>query len=114
MNQTRWIRIGVIAGILYFLLALTGAIAPTDGRATTYRDHVVETRQLLVVQACLFPFLVPSLLMFSAAVRRTLYRCDQYLSELFLSAQTVIATLLLVTMGLQIAVGFLTGTAAWV
>lgn len=109
MRQTRWIRIGGIAGILYVLIGLvagvlTGAIPPADGRAITYQNYFIDKQQLLVVQAWLFPFVVPALLMFSVAVRRILHRSDQYLSELFLIAQTVIAALLIVTMGLQIAV----------
>lgn len=109
MTQIRWVRIGGIAGILYVLVgviagALTGAIPPADGRAITYQNYFIDKQHLLVVQAWMFPLVVPALLMFSVAVRRILHRSDQYLSELFLVAQTVIATLLIVTMGLQIAV----------
>ena len=109
MTQTRWIRVGGIAGILYVLVgvvagALTGAIPSADGKAITYQDYFIEKQHLLVVQAWLFPMAVPALLMFSVAVRRILHRGDQYLSELFIVAQTIIASLLLVTMGMQIAV----------
>jgi hypothetical protein len=145
MTEAGWIRAGAIAGILYVLIgaaagALTGAIPAAGSSAATYQAYFVEKQQLLIVQAWLFPLAAPLLLMFSVAVRRILRRSSQYLSELFVIAQTVIAALLIVTMGLQFAVaqaaevldaqvvftvgthaeaiiielfGFLTGTAAF-
>jgi hypothetical protein len=111
----QWIRVGGIAGILYVLIAvvagaLTGAIPPADGRAATYQNYFVEKQDLLIVQAWLYPLAVPLLLMFSVAVRRILRRSDGHLSELFLTGQTAIAALLVVTMGMQIAVAQAAGT----
>ena len=109
MTQIRWARIGGVAGIGYVVVgviagALTGAIPSADGNAITYQSYFVDKQNLLVVQAWLFPLIVPALLLFSVSVRQILCRSDRYLSELFILAQTVIATLLIVTMGLQIAV----------
>lgn len=115
MSETRWTRIGGIAGILYVLIgviagALTGAIPHADGRATTYQNYFIEKQDLLVAQAWLFPLAVPPLLVFSVAVRRILRRSDSHLSELWLTGQTAIAALLVVTMGMQIAVAQAAGT----
>lgn len=109
MQQGGWTRLGGIAGILYALTAviagaLTGAAPRADGRAITYQNYFIAKQELLVIQGWLFPLAVTFLLMFSVAVRRIMQEADSYLSDLFLTAQTVIAALLVATMGLQIAV----------
>ena len=109
MHESRWIKLGAVAGILYMAIAviagaLTGVAPPADGTAATYQSYFVEKQDLLIVQAWLFPFAVPLLLMFSVAVRRILRRSDAYLSELFLTAQTIIAALVVMAMSMQISV----------
>ena len=109
MRERRWTRLGGIAGILYVLTtviagALTGAAPRADGRAITYQNYFVAKQDLLVTQGWLFPLAVTFLVVFSVAVRRIMQEGDSYLSDLFLTAQTVIAALLVTTMSLQIAV----------
>lgn len=109
MREIRWTRVGGLAGILYVVIALTagaltGAAPKATGRAATYQQFFMEKQTQLVVQGWLFPFGVTLLLMFSVAVRQVLKRADGYLSDLFLSAQIVIAALLVATTSLQIAV----------
>jgi hypothetical protein len=109
VRDSRWTRLGGIAGILYVVIALvagalTGAAPHADGKAITYQTYFIAKQDLLVTQGWLFPLAVPLLLMFSVAVRRVLRQADGYLADLFLTAQTAIAALLIVTMGLQIAV----------
>jgi hypothetical protein len=109
VENTRWIRLGGVAGILYvtialFAGALPGAAPTADGIATTYQNYFIAKQGLLVTQGWLFTLAVPLLLMFSVAVSRILRRSDGYLGDLFLTAQTAIAALLIVTMSLQIAV----------
>lgn len=109
MRDSRWMRFGGIAGILYVVVALvagaiTGAAPRADGKAITYQNYFIAKQDLLVAQGWLFPLAVPLLLMFSVAVRRILRQSDGYLADLFLTAQTAIAALLVVATGLQIAV----------
>lgn len=105
-------RLGGIAGIGYVLIALIaaglpGVPPPADGKATTYQNYFIEKHDLLVTQAWMYALAAPLLLMFAVAVRRILRNAaeDSDLSELFVFASTAIATLLLVAMAMQIAVG---------
>nr|WP_232000678.1 DUF4386 family protein [Mycobacterium kyorinense] len=109
LRDHRWIRFGGIAGILYVAIALVGgtlpgATPPADGKAITYQNYFIAKQDLLVVQGWLFPLAVPLLLMFSVAVRRVLRQSDDYLADLFLTAQTALAALLVISTGLQIAI----------
>lgn len=109
MNDIRWVRLGGAAGVVYALVsvvagAITGTPPTADGRSHSYQSYFVEHHASLVIQAWLFPILVPLLLMFSVAVRRLLQPLDTYASELFMACQTAVAALLVITMGLQIVV----------
>lgn len=109
MQESHWIRLGAIGGIVYALTAvvagaLVGASPPADGTAATYQAFFIEKQDMLVLQGWLFPLTAPFLLAFSVAVRRILRRADPYSSELFLAGQTVIAALVVLAMSMQIAI----------
>jgi hypothetical protein len=109
MAQTRWVRVGGIAGIVYVLLAFVAAALPgappeADGKATTYRDYFIAHEGALVTQAWLYAFAAPLMLLFALAVQQVLRKADTYLARLFLFGTASIATLLLVTQAMQIAV----------
>jgi hypothetical protein len=96
-----------MAYVLIALLgaALTGAPPGADGSSTGYQDYFIEKQDLLVVQAWLYALGVPFLLIFAVSVRRVLRGAGDggFLGELFLVGQVAIATLLVGTMGMQVA-----------
>lgn len=115
MRKLTAIDVGAIAGVLYAVIAvlagaLTGAAPKADGNALTYQNYFIDTQDMLVLQGWIFPFTAPLLLMFSVAVRQILRKNSAYLADLFLVAQTVVATLVIAAMCVQIAVGQAAGT----
>ena len=111
MPDSRWIRMGGMAGIAYVLVAivagaLTGAPPQANGDAATYQNFFIEKHDLLVTQAWLYALAAPLMLMFAVAVRGVLSKSDdgRYLSELFLAGTATIAGLLLVVMATQLVV----------
>jgi hypothetical protein len=109
--DSRWIRLGGIAGIGWFLVvviagALPGAPLEANGEATAYRNFIIEKHDLLVAQAWMYALAAPLMLIFAVAVRRVLRKSDDggYLSELFLVGTAAIAGLLVVAMAMQLAV----------
>lgn len=111
MPDSRWIRIGGIAGIGDVLVMLVAAVVvgagpQANGNAATYQSFILEKHDLLVTQAWLYGLSAPLMLMFAVAVRRILSRSadGQYLSELFLAGTAAIAGLLLVAMAMQLVV----------
>jgi hypothetical protein len=108
---TRWIRVGGIAGIVYVLVALIAAALPgappeADGKATTYQSYFIEHQHALVTQAWMYALAAPLMLMFAVSVHRVLRKSDDsgYLGGIFLLGTAAVATLLLVTQAMQIAV----------
>jgi hypothetical protein len=111
MKDSRWIRLGGMAGIAYVIVAivagaLTGAPPQANGDAATYQNFFIEKHDLLVTQAWLYALAAPLMLMFAVAVRGVLSKSDdgRYLSELFLVGTAAIAGLLVVAMAMQLAV----------
>jgi hypothetical protein len=56
MADSRWIRLGGFAGIVYVLVASSGAALPgappvADGTGATYQNYFIEKQDLLVAQA---------------------------------------------------------------
>jgi hypothetical protein len=111
MEDSRWIRLGGVAGLVYVLVAviaaaLTGAPPQANGDAATYRNFFIENHSLLVTQAWMYALAAPLMLMFAVAVHRILRRSDDsgYLPGIFVLGTAAVATLLLVTQAIQIAV----------
>lgn len=109
MSESRWIRTGGMAGILYVLLAvvaaaLPGAPPPADGRAITFQNYLIAHSDALVAQGWLYALAAPLMLMAAVAVRRVLREspASGYPSEVFLVGIAVVATLLVVAMAMQI------------
>lgn len=108
--ESRWIRLGGIAGILWVVLALgasalSGPGPEADGRARTYQGYFIAYHDQLVAQGWMYAIGAPLLLMFAVAVRKTMQQSGRadYLSEVFLVGTTVVAAVLLVAMAMQIA-----------
>lgn len=111
MPDSRWIRIGAVAGIGYVLVALvagvvTGAPPQANGDAAAYQSFFIEKHNLLTTQAWLYALSAALWLMFAVAVRWILRKSDDggYLSELFLMGSTATAGLLVVAMAMQLVV----------
>jgi hypothetical protein len=110
MTESRWIRLGGVAGLGYVLIsvaaaALPGVPPPADGNAITAQTYFVEHHQTLVSQAWLYGWAAPLMLMFAISVRRVLRKsAGGYFGELFLLGTAMVAGLLLVAMAMQIAV----------
>ncbi|WP_139825053.1 DUF4386 family protein [Mycobacterium conspicuum] len=111
MTDTRSVRVGGIAGIVYVLVALVAAALPgappeADGRAVTYQNYFVAHEHALVTQAWMYAFAAPLMLIFAISVHRVLRKSDDdgYLAGIFLFGTAAVATLLLVTQAIQIAV----------
>jgi hypothetical protein len=103
--------VGGIAGIGYVLVALIAAALPgappeADGKATTYQNYFIAHQDALVTQSWMYALAAPLMLMFAVAVHRILRKSDNsgYLGGIFLLGTTAVATLLLVTQAIQIAV----------
>jgi hypothetical protein len=111
MPDTRWIRVGGVAGIGFVLVwiiaaLLPGAPPPADGKANTFQNYLIEHQQSLVAQAWLYALAAALMLMFAVSVRRVLRESGDggYLSELFLAGSATVVGLLVVAMAMQAAV----------
>jgi hypothetical protein len=111
MSENRWIRAGAVAGLVFVLIAFIAAALPgappqADGKAVTYQSYFIAHHNSLVTQAWMYALAAPLMLMFAASVRRILRKSndDGYLSELFFVGTAAVATLLVVTQAMQIAV----------
>ena len=112
MRDDRWERFGAIAGLVFVLVAITGAAltgtppkpADTD---QVFRAFFIAKHDQLIMQAWLYGLCAPLLVWFAAAVRRVLRRAEGdtgSLADLFLAGATANAALLVVVMGMQVAV----------
>jgi hypothetical protein len=111
MPDRPWIRVGAVAGLVFVLISLIAAALPgappqADGNPVTYQNYFVTHHNSLITQAWLYALAVPLMLIFAASVRRILRRSsdDGYLSELFFTGTAAVATLLVVTQAMQVAV----------
>lgn len=111
MRDNRSIRLGGIAGLVYVLVAviaatLTGAPPEANGDAVTYRNFFIANHSELVTQAWMYALAAPLMLVLAVAVHRVLRTSDDsgYLPGIFLLGTAAVATLLLVTQAIQIAV----------
>ena len=100
-----------MAGTLYVLIALvaaalTGAPPEADGKAATYQNFFVAHQDALVTQAWLYGLAGPLMLTFAVAVHRVLRSSEDggYVSGLFLLGTAAVATLLIVTQAMQLAI----------
>ena len=109
MTETRSIRIGAIAGIVYVLVAIVAAALPgapprADGKASTYQSYFVEHQSALVAQPWMYALAAPLMLMFAISVRQILRNADGFFSDLFLLGTTAIVGLSVVTYAMQIVI----------
>ena len=81
MPDSRWIRLGAVAGIGYVLVAIIAAALPgappkADGKAITYQNYIIEKHDLIVAQAWMYALAAPLMLMFAVSVRRIWVRSN--------------------------------------
>jgi len=111
MADTRWIRLGGIAGTGFVLVWIIAALLPgagprADGKATTYHNYLIAHQHFLVAQAWLYALAAALVLIFAVSVRWVLRKSGDgsYFSELFLAGSAAVAGLLVVAMAMQAAV----------